>query len=146
VHAGAEANEHKFGDTQRIMSAETNVETAHRFTDAVNRGDYEAAAAELTDDFEVDDTDIPESTGTDSFYEWLRRWDEAWDSWRIEDLEIRRVGEGRTLSLFKMVARGKGSGVELARLDAVVSDYREGKIARLGYYNDQAQALKAAEL
>jgi ketosteroid isomerase-like protein len=126
------------------MSAETNVETARRFTDALLRRDYEAAAAELGPDFEVDDTDIPESTGTDSFYEWLARWDEAWDSWKIEDLEIRAVSDERALSLFKIIAKGKGSGIELRREDASITDYRDGKIVRLAYYNDQAAALEAA--
>src|SRR6266550_2963650 len=97
------------------MSQES-VETSRRFTEALNRGDYKAAAAELDlVELEIDDTDIPESTGADSFHAWLARWDQAWEDWRIEDLEIRPVGKDRTLSLFKMVARGKGSGIELAR-------------------------------
>src|SRR6476661_2783366 len=111
------------------MSQE-NVEISRRFTEAVNRGDYPAAAAELAPELEIDDTDIPESTGTDSFYAWLARWDQAWENWRIEDLEIRPVGSDRTISLFKMIVRGKGSGIELAREDAVLADYRGGKIVR----------------
>ncbi|MEK6252220.1 MAG: hypothetical protein AABM43_09810 [Actinomycetota bacterium] len=77
---------------------------------------------------------------------WMARWDETWESWRIEDLEIRAVGEDRTISLFRMVVKGKGSGIDLERLDAAVVDYRDGKIVRIGYYNDQAQALEAAGL
>jgi ketosteroid isomerase-like protein len=127
------------------MSQE-NVETTRRFTEALNRGDYKTAAAELDPDLEIDDTDIPESTGADSFYVWLARWDAAWEGWRIEDLEIRPVGEDCTISLFKMIVRGKGSGIELTREDAVLAEYRNGKIARIGYYNDQAQALEAAGL
>ena len=87
-----------------------------------------------------------ESTGADSFYAWLARWDAAWETWRLEDLEIRPVGKDRTISLFKMIARGKGSGIELARDDAVLAEFRDGKIVRIGYYNDQAQALEAAGL
>ena len=126
--------------------SQQNVETTHRFTEALNRSDYAAAAAELGPRVEIDDTDIPESTGTDSFYAWLARWDEAWEAWRIEDLEVRPAGEDRTISLFKMIARGKGSGIELARDDAVVAEYRDGKIVRIGYYNDQSQALEAVGL
>jgi ketosteroid isomerase-like protein len=126
--------------------SEENVETTHRFTEALVRGDYEAAAAELDPNVEIDDTDIPESTGADSFYAWLARWDESWESWRIEDLEIRPVGDDRTISLFKMIVRGKGSGIELARDDAALAEFRDGKIVRIGYYNDQAQALEAAGL
>jgi len=80
------------------MSQE-NVETARRFVEALNRGDYEAAATELDPELEIDDTDIPESTGADSFYVWLARWDAAWESWRIEDLDIRPVGDDCTIPL-----------------------------------------------
>ena len=127
------------------MSQE-NVDTTRRFAAALNRRDYKTAAADLALELEIDDTDIPESTGTDSFYAWLARWDQAWEDWRIEDLEIRPVGEDRTISLFKMIVRGKGSGIELTRRDAVLADYRDGKIVRLAYYNDQAQGLKAVGL
>ena len=126
--------------------SEENVETTRRFTEALVRGDYEAAAADLGRQVEIDDTDIPESTGTDSFYAWLARWNESWENWRIEDLEVRPVGDDRTISLFKMIVRGKGSGIELTRDDAVLAEFLDGKIVRIGYYNDQAQALEAAGL
>ena len=127
------------------MSQE-NVETGRRFTEALVRGDYEAAATELGPQVEIDDTDIPESTGTDSFYAWLARWNESWESWTIEDLKIWPVGDNRTISLFKMIVRGKGSGIELTRDDAVLTEFQHGKIVRIGYYNDQSQALEAAGL
>ena len=127
------------------MSQE-NIETTRRFTEALTRGDLATAATELGPGFEVDDTDIPESTGEDSFYVWIARWNEIWESWRIEDLEIRAVGEDRTISLFQMMVKGKGSGIELERKDAVIAEFRDGKIVRLGYYNDQAQALEVAGL
>ena len=126
--------------------SQQNVDTTRRFTEALNRRDYKTAAAELDLELEIDDTDIPESTGTDSFYAWLARWDQAWEDWRIEDVQIRPVGADCTISLFKMIVRGKGSGIELARDDAVLAEFRDGKIVRIGYYNDQAQALKAAGL
>jgi ketosteroid isomerase-like protein len=128
------------------MSAEANVEIARRFTETIVRGDYEAAAAMVAPDFVVDDTDIPESTGADSFREWIGRWDAAFESWRIEDLEVRSIGEDRTLSLFRIHVRGTGSGIELARDDASIAEFREGKIVRIAYYNNQAEALEAAGL
>jgi len=128
------------------MSAESNMEIARRFTETMTRGDYEAAAAMVAPNFTIDDTDIPESTGADSFQEWIGRWDAAFESWRIEDLEVRSIGEDRTLSLFRIYARGTGSGVELARDDAAIAEFRDGKVVRIAYYNDQAQALEAAGL
>jgi ketosteroid isomerase-like protein len=67
---------------------------------------------------------------------------------RAGDSRISRSGRWahRTISLFKMIAKGKGSGIELVRDDAVVADFRDGRIVRLAYYNDQSQALEAAGL
>ena len=123
-----------------------NVETAHRFTEAILRGDYKSASGELAPGFEIDDTDIPESTGADSLSAWLGRWDEAWQSWRVEDLDIQPVGADRTLSLFTMIVMGKESDIELARKDAIVTEYRDGEIVKLGYYNNQDQARRAVGL
>src|SRR4051794_37843371 len=65
-------------DTAQVMSQE-NVEKARRFSETMAAGDYATAAAMLAPDFTVDDTDIPESTGADSFYEWIGRWDAAFE-------------------------------------------------------------------
>jgi ketosteroid isomerase-like protein len=43
-------------------------------------------------------------------------------------------------------AKGKGSGIELSRRDALVCTLRSGKIEEVTYYNDQQQALEAAGL
>jgi ketosteroid isomerase-like protein len=126
--------------------SQQNIETMRRLAEAAAAGDYQAAAADLDPNVEIDDTDITESTGADSFNEWLARWDEAWESWRIEGLELLPVGEDKVLALFRMIVRGKGSGIELGRDDALLGEFRDGKIARLGYYNDQQQAREAAGL
>jgi hypothetical protein len=127
------------------MSPE-NVDVMRRIAEAAGRKDYQAVLADLDPEVEIDDTDIPESTGTDSFLEWVARWDEVWQSWHIEDLEVRAAGDDQAIALFRMVAKGKGSAVELTRHDALVASFRGGKAVKLGYYNDQAQALKAVGL
>jgi hypothetical protein len=86
--------------------SEENVEVMRRLMRATAAGDYEASVRYLAPDIEIDDTDIPESTGTDSFREWI----------------------------------------ELTREDAVLGEFRGGKIVKVGYYNDQQQALDAAGL
>ena len=45
-----------------------------------------------------------------------------------------------------MRAKGKGSGIELSRRDALIATLRTGKIEAVTYYNDQQQALEAAGL
>ena len=127
------------------MSQE-NVDVMRRIVEATGRQDYRAVLADLDPEVEIDDTDIPESTGTDSFLEWLARWDQVWESWHIEDLEVRAAGDDEAIALFKMVVTGKGSGVELTRLDALVASFRGGRAVKLGYYNDQTRALEAAGL
>ena|SRR5271170_1922300 len=127
------------------MSSE-NVDVMRRMLDAVGRRDYQAVLAVLDPELEIDDTDIPESTGTDSFLDWLARWDEAWESWRVEDVEVRAAGDDQAIALFRMVTTGKGSGIELARPDALVASFRGGKVVKLGYYNDRAMALEAVGL
>ena len=127
------------------MSRE-NVEVMRRWMEATSGGEYEAAFAEVDPDVEIDDTDIPESTGADSFYEWLARWDASWESWRIERLELRASGDDKVLALFRMIVTGRESGIELGRDDAILAGFRNAKIVRLGYYNNQQQALEAAGL
>ncbi len=138
-------------DTAWAMSEEPttpseNLAAMRRITLAIDRKDYEAALADLDDAVEIDDTDIPEATGGDSFLAWIGRWDEAWDGWYVEDVDIRAAGDDQAISLFTMVVKGRGSGVELRRADALLASFRHGKAVKLGYYNDQAQALKAAGL
>src|SRR5437764_2305607 len=135
------------------MSQE-NVEVIRRFVTALvtaqDHGDYQPVLAELDPDVEIDDLDISLDTehyrGHDRFRKWIGVWNDAWESWRIEGLEVRPVGEDRAVALFSMIVTGKGSGIELSRRDAVVSTLRAGKITEMGYYNDQQQALKAVGL
>jgi hypothetical protein len=64
----------------------------------------------------------------------------------VEDLEVRPIGEDGAIGLFVMLVKGRGSGIELSRHDAVVCKLRAGKITEMGYYNDQQQALQAVGL
>jgi len=117
-----------------------------RMVEAVDRRDWPAVLADLDAEVEIDDSDIPEATGKDSFLAWIARWDEPWESWRTEDFDIRPAENDQVIALFTMVVKGRGSGVELRRADALVASFRGGRAVKLGYYNDQAQALKAVGL
>jgi ketosteroid isomerase-like protein len=117
-----------------------------RSFEGLAHGDLEAATADFAPTVEIDDRDIPDADGHDSYYEWIGRWNESWASWRIEDLELRPSGEDKVVALFRIIATGRGSGVELERDDASLVEFRAGKVVRIGYYNDQRQALEAAGL
>ena len=135
------------------MSQE-NAEVIRRFVAALVRAqgtnDWQPVLAELDSDVEIDDLDITLDTehyrGHDRFLKWIGVWNESWESWRVEDLEVRPVGEDGAIGLFVMIVKGQGSGIELSRHDAVVCKLRAGKITEMGYYNDQQQALEAVGL
>jgi ketosteroid isomerase-like protein len=135
------------------MSQE-NIEVVRRFIEALvnaqGSDDWQAVLAELDTEVEIDDLDISLDTehyrGHDRFRKWIGVWNESWESWRVEDVKVRPAGEDRAIALFLMLVKGKGSGIELSRRDALVCTLRAGKIAEMGYYNDQQQALEAVGL
>jgi ketosteroid isomerase-like protein len=135
------------------MSQE-NAEVVRRFVEALPRAqasdDWQPALAEVGPDVEIDDLDISLDTehyrGHDGVRKWIAAWMESWESWSLEDVQVRPVGENRAIGLFLVHAKGKGSGIELSRRDALVCTLRAGKIQQGTYYNDQRQALEAVGL
>jgi ketosteroid isomerase-like protein len=135
------------------MSQE-NAEVVRRFIEALPSAqvsdDWEPVFAEVDVNVEIDDLDISLDTeryrGRESVRKWIAAWMESWESWTLEDVEVRPVGEDRVIGLFLVRAKGKGSGIELSRRDALVCTLRAGKIEKGTYYNDQQQALEAVGL
>jgi ketosteroid isomerase-like protein len=131
-----------------------NVEVVRRFIEALPRaqasGDWQPVLAEVHPEVEIDDLDISLDTeryrGHDSVRKWIGDWMESWESWRLEDVQVQPVGDDRAIGLFLVHAKGKGSGIELSRRDAMVCTLRAGKIEKGTYYNDQQQALEAVGL
>jgi len=56
------------------------------------------------------------------------------------------VGDDQVLALFRMVARGRGSGIEIDRLDAIAYKLRDARNVRLEYFNDRRQDLETVGL
>jgi ketosteroid isomerase-like protein len=130
------------------MSRE-NVEIVKRGFMALVEDDWPAALATLHPDIEVHDFDIPDAgvyRGHEGFREWLSNWDEGWDEWRPDNIEFHAGSNDQVIALFKVVARGKGSGIELERDDAIVYRLDGGKIIRMEYFNRRDAALEAAGL
>ena len=135
-------------DTRPTMSQE-NVEVVRRGFMAAMEEDWETALGTLDPDIEVHDFDIPDAglyRGPDGFLAWLRGWGEGWDSWRLEDIEFRASGDDQVIALFRMIAKGGHSGMELERGDAITYRIRDGRIVRMEYFNDQRLALEAVGL
>jgi len=104
---------------------------------------------ELLDaEFEVYDYDIPDAgiyRGPDGYVRWLGDWGEAWESFSLEPLRWIDAGD-QVVFVFELTAKGKGSGVEVKRRDAMIWTIRDGNAVRLDYYNNESQALEAAGL
>jgi ketosteroid isomerase-like protein len=129
--------------------ANENVEFVRRRFGAALEGDWTSARDKLDPEVEIHDFDLPDAgiyRGHEGFRAWLDSWSDGWESWRMEDVEFRAAGEDGVIALFRVVARGRHTGIELERDDAIVYRIRGGKIARLDYFNDQRAALDAAGL
>lgn len=127
------------------MSQE-NVELVKRGFMATLAEDWATALDTLDADVEVHDFDLPDAGvyhGHDGFLAWLKGWGEGWDSWRLEGIEFRAAGEDQVIALFRMIAKGGHSGMELERDDAITYLVRGGKIVRTEYFNDRKRALAA---
>jgi ketosteroid isomerase-like protein len=102
----------------------------------------------LDDEVEVHDHDIPDAgvyRGHEGFTRWLSDWSEPWEGFSMEPERWIDAGD-RVVFTFRMTARGKGSGIEVNRRDAMVWTMRDGITVRIDYYNSEAQALEAVGL
>jgi ketosteroid isomerase-like protein len=130
---------------------EENVEIVGDFFQAVAREDWVGAEGLFDPECQIDDYDMPDASGYrghKGFFDWVAQWDEAWEDWEMKDLDIRPLTGERVIALFTMVAKGRSSGVELSRRDAMIYELQGGKIRHLAYYNEQQRdlALEAAGL
>jgi len=99
-------------------------------------------------DVEVYDHDIPDAgtyRGHQGYANWLADWGQAWSDFNVEPMRWIDAGD-KVVIVFQLTAKGRGSGVEVKRRDAMILTIRDGKSVRLDYYNDESQALQAAGL
>jgi len=129
--------------------SQQNVEIVRRCYDAYVRGNLESALAAFDPEIEIYDHDLPDATesyrGLDGLLRWQDDWAASWDSWRWEPEEFIDAGD-RVVAVLGVHAKGRGSGVELERLDGAVWTLRDGKCIRLDYYGSKAEALEAVGL
>ena len=127
--------------------SESNVALVRRRFAAALDEDWETALEGLDPHVEIHDFDIPDAGGVfrghAGYRDWVKHWTEGWESTRMEDPEFRTVGDDCVIALFRMIAIGTHSGLELERDDAIVYRLSAGRIVRIEYYNDQARALDA---
>ena len=127
------------------MSQE-NVEIARRIWE--DRLLFGEESGVLDVDFEVHDHDLPDAQlglGRQGFESWTQAWDEAWESWDIENEKYVDAGD-QVVVLTRVSGLGKGSGVPVQQHGGFVISLRAGKVIRLDYFGSHAEALEAVGL
>lgn len=137
-------------DRERAVS-EQNMETLRRAYDAYDRRDVRAMQALSHDDCViytvVEGRAEPQPfRGRNGIRAWIENENDVWESVKIEDLDLRDLGDDRVFTVAVARVRGKGSGIELSTPVWSICELRDGKIFRFRSYPDRAEALEAAGL
>lgn len=130
--------------------SEENVEVMRRAHEAVNRGDFEGAVANLAPDFEYGSTGkVPGLAGVYRGPEGFKRFlDRLWGEFDDVHQEIDVIIEAADLVLVSVTVtgRGKQSGAEATWSYSQLWTVRDGKIVRGQGFTSKDEALGAAGL
>jgi ketosteroid isomerase-like protein len=132
------------------MSQE-NVELVRSATEAYIAVDRDAYVDFMAEDVEIcPDAGIPEAKpfrGREEFRRFLADQDEGWDEGAsASDIrEIFPVGD-RLVVRVHWGGKGRASGIDLRSSLTAITTVRDGRIAKIEFFLDHAQALKAAGL
>ena len=127
--------------------SEENVQVARLCGEAFDRGDYEEALQALDPEIEYDLSHFPEGRvyhGYDGVWEAFRTWMGTFIDYR-QEREIIDAGD-RLVLVVKESGRGKTSGAPVVRTTYAVWTMRDGKVVRIKFFPDQAEAFEAAGL
>jgi ketosteroid isomerase-like protein len=130
--------------------ADDNIELVRHALDLYNTGDVDAFVDLFTDDGEVEtDPRFPER-GTFSGRESVRRFiaglHQGWQGGSAVTVkEMRRAGDS-VLAEWEWHATGERSGLDVSSDWFALWTLRDGRIARLRFFYDRAEALEAAGL
>ena len=132
------------------MSQE-NVEIVRRAYEAYNRRQIERVQALSHEECVVytvieGQAEPRPFRGHDGIRDWIENENAVWESVKIDDLDLRDLGEDRVFTYGVASLRGRGSGVKLSAPVWSVLELREGTIYRLRSFPDRAEALEAAGL
>lgn len=127
------------------QSESANVEMVRRAHDHFGRTGQ--PYWEINDpEIEVFDYDIVDAAnpyrGNEGVVRWLGDFEQSWDSYAMDLQDVVDAGD-RVMSLFRIHAVGAGSGVPVERGDAMIWTFRDEKLVRLEYFNDQRKAREA---
>lgn len=126
-----------------------NVAVVQRVVEALGRGDYKAAVADLDADIEWQNTASFPGPRTHSGPQGVRAFlkDQA-DAFDLERVEIERVAEAsnRVVLCVHSWGQGKASTVPVDARFAMIFTLRDGKVVRIEVRGNYADALEALGL
>jgi hypothetical protein len=85
------------------------------------------------------DHELPDSSvhrGREGWREWVSDWQAAFDEYSLERYDQIEVDEARLLTVHRLRARGRLSGVRLERTDAQLWTFSGDRLVRMDYYPD----------
>jgi hypothetical protein len=116
----------------------TPAELVARIRDALDRtGELDWSL--VSEDFEIHDHELPDSSvhrGRAGWNQWTSDWREAFEDYSLERLDEIEVDEARLLTVHRLRARGRLSGVQLERTDAQLWTLAGDRLVRMDYYPD----------
>jgi ketosteroid isomerase-like protein len=131
------------------MSQE-NVETQRRALEAFNRRDRAVWLAVCDPEVEnVPPREWPESDpirGSEAVWDFYVEGNQPWEDSPFENVEVIDAGNDKVVVDMRREVRGKASGVSIAWRYWQVGTLRNGKILRIEWFADRAEALEAAGL
>jgi ketosteroid isomerase-like protein len=83
--------------------------------------------------------------GRDGIERYMHDLDDVFDDWHSEDERYVDVGNGQVVFVYRIVGRGKGSGVPIDEEAAISWMVRDGKVLRGKVYLDPEEALGSVE-
>jgi uncharacterized protein len=139
-----------FGEILAQAMSQENVEIVRQYFPAYDRKGVDGLAEFWHPEINwraaegaLDDVGLME--GPDALRDYLRQWEETFDSARIEAEELIDAGD-QVVALVRGIGRMKDSDAEIDLHYAIVFTIRDGKIAAGREYFTRQEALKAAGL
>ena len=133
------------------MSQE-NVKLVRSAIEAYIAGDRETLVDFTAEDVEIcPDVGVPEAKpfrGREEFRRFLAESDEDWEGGASsgEIREVFPVGDDRVVTLADWGGRGRASGIDVRSSLTSILTIRDGRIVKIEYFFDHAQALEAVGL
>jgi ketosteroid isomerase-like protein len=130
--------------------SQENVDMARRGVDAFNRRDLAVFAEMITADYEwvgafLGAVEGGSYRGLEGLQRYFTEAAETWEEFSVSGEDFRDLGD-KVLVVGRMRGRGRSSQVEVDTAYTMITEFREGRIARSRSYLDHDEALRAAGL